>query len=155
MGKGFVFSSAQRLPEESCGILTDRPRELLQRPPEEIRQARGDVQALRHLTGVGVSASDSESLLDAAFLKWLLDRYGSLYNQPPTPPVMVHHVPKAMAASSNDGGNGRIALLVIDGMSVGQWAVIREVMREHADDLRFEEAARLRAQRAQDDGANR
>lgn len=101
-------------------------------------KARGDVQALGHLTGGGVLAADSESI-DARFLKWLLGRYGSLYNQPATPPVMVHHVPRAMAALSNEGLNGRLALLVIDGMSLGQWAVIREVLRELADDLRFEE----------------
>jgi len=102
-------------------------------------RARGDVQALGHLTGNGVSPVDADPPLDAAFLKWLLDRYGSLYNQPPTPPVMVHHVPKAMAAMASGDGSARLALLVLDGMSLGQWAVIREVLREHADDLRFEE----------------
>ena len=102
-------------------------------------RALGDLQALHHLSGGSGPVPIDISARKASFLSWLQKRYGSLYNQPPTPPVMVHHVPKAIAAAMDQGSDKRVALLVVDGMSLGQWSVVREVIRELDDGIRFEE----------------
>ena len=102
-------------------------------------RARGDLQALRHLAGDNSPLSIDTPDVDSLFIAWLHKRYGSLYNQPPTPPVMVHHIPKALSAALDQDTNKRFALLVIDGMSLGQWSVVREVIREMDDNIRFEE----------------
>lgn len=107
----------------------------------EYARTLGDQRALRHLTGEDDVLSDAVSPVEASFLAWLLDHYGSLYNQPPMPPVMVHHIPKAMSAGLGRSDRPRLALLVIDGMSLGQWSVIREVLREQDENVRFEEQA--------------
>ncbi len=101
--------------------------------------ARGELQALRHLAGDSSPLSIDTPDIDSSFIAWLQKRYGSLYNQPPTPPVMIHHVPKALSAALDKDTNKRFALLVIDGMSLGQWTVVREVLRETNDGIRFEE----------------
>lgn len=102
-------------------------------------KALGEMRALQHLSGAAAPISQVSEPPDAMFLEWLHKRYGSLYNQPPTPPVMVHHIPKAMSSAFTATGHGRMALLVIDGMSFGQWSLIREVLREQSEDIRFEE----------------
>jgi hypothetical protein len=102
-------------------------------------QALGDVRAFQHLSGADAARTSAAAAKDNLFQEWLQSRYGSLYNQPPVPPVMVHHIPKAMSASLSPNRSDRVALLVIDGMSLGQWALIREVLREQADGVRFEE----------------
>ncbi len=99
----------------------------------------GDFRALRHLAGMEGDLPEYIAVAEQAFVPWLLDRYGSLYNQPPTPPVMVHHIPRAMSALLSQNPGARMALLVIDGMSMGQWAVIREVLREQEVRIRYEE----------------
>lgn len=102
-------------------------------------QALGDVRAFQHLFGADASRSPDTTTGDVLFLDWLQKCYGSLYNQPPAPPVMVHHIPKAMSAILSQNRDDRIALLVIDGMSLGQWSLIREVLRDQAEEVRFEE----------------
>jgi hypothetical protein len=102
-------------------------------------RALGDYQAFRHLAGREGDWPQSIDAAERSFVPWLLDHYGSLYNQPPTPPVMVHHIPRAMAALLSQKAGSRMALLVIDGMSMGQWAVIREVLREQEARIRYEE----------------
>ena len=53
--------------------------------------------------------------IDVAFTAWLKERFGTLHNQPPLPPVMTHHVPRMLArtleesadAKSGNGVDGR------------------------------------------------
>lgn len=62
--------------------------------------------------------------LDTSFLEWLQSRYAGLHNLPPTPPVMVHHIPRALARRLEESG-AKIALVVLDGLSLDQWVVLR------------------------------
>lgn len=104
-------------------------------------RALGDLKGLRHLAGMDRPLPDSVEAAQASFSPWLLDRYGSLYNQPPMPPVMVHHIPKAISGDLSKDSCRRVALLVIDGMSISQWAVIREILRTQNETIRYEEQA--------------
>ncbi|MEW6032247.1 MAG: BREX-3 system phosphatase PglZ [Bacillota bacterium] len=90
--------------------------------------------------------------VDSALTGWVLRRYASLINLPPAPPVMLHHIPRFLARSlgpaCRDGrGAGRddrrtkVAFLLVDGLSLDQWIVLREVLGEQDSRLRFREKA--------------
>lgn len=64
-----------------------------------------------------------EHELDHAFTKWMLKSYQGLPSLPHLPvPVMVHHIPHFLAARSFS----KVALIVLDGMSMVQWAQIKQ-----------------------------
>lgn len=79
--------------------------------------------------------------VDGVFSEWLLRRYAGLYNQPAPLPVMLHQIPRAMARHVSNGGTERAALVIVDGLSLDQWIVVREVLHKHQRDLRFREAS--------------
>ena len=78
--------------------------------------------------------------VDQAFLTWMGRRYGGLYNQPPDPPVMVHHLPRSLARRLSDGGpRSKVALVVVDGLALGQWIVLRRTLATQRPRLRLDE----------------
>jgi hypothetical protein len=52
---------------------------------------------------------------------------------------MVHHIPRLMARRMEDEEVGQVALIVVDGLSLGQWVPLREVLTRQASGLLFEE----------------
>ncbi len=76
-------------------------------------------------------ATEVEALHDeveTAFAEWLTGRYGALANLPPWPrPVMVHHIAHRIAHGWNPAieRDRRVALVVLDGLSLSQWTLIR------------------------------
>jgi hypothetical protein len=79
--------------------------------------------------------------VDEAFAAWMGLRYGGLHNQPTTPPVMVHHVGRHLARRLAAGQHARVALLVMDGLSLDQWAAIREELAAQSPGMGVEGAA--------------
>ena len=69
--------------------------------------------------------------VDDAFSRWMLAHYASLHNVSYLPlPVMVHHVPRYLAhgwvaASRGGATTKRVALLVMDGLALSQWTLLR------------------------------
>ncbi|MDC0740862.1 BREX-3 system phosphatase PglZ [Polyangium mundeleinium] len=64
--------------------------------------------------------------IEAAFQGWLQSHYASLSSLAPWPrPVMVHHVLRFLAHSVTGTSPAKRALIVVDGLSLDQWAVIR------------------------------
>ncbi len=74
--------------------------------------------------------------VDDRFTAWMLAWYGTLYSQPP--PVMVHHVPRVLQRRLQDQAE-RVALLVIDGLALDQWLVLRNVILDRRGTLRVDE----------------
>ncbi|MCF6238620.1 MAG: BREX-3 system phosphatase PglZ [Candidatus Marinimicrobia bacterium] len=74
------------------------------------------------------------SEISIKFDHWLQHHYGSLINLPPVFPAMLHHVPRHLARNIEDDPNGRIVLLVVDGLSLSQWSSIRSILQEQASD---------------------
>ena len=62
--------------------------------------------------------------IDARFCAWLSARLDTLHNLPPTRPVVAHQIPRFLARRVHRGG--KVALLVLDGLSHIQWKVVRE-----------------------------
>ena len=74
-------------------------------------------------------ASALASRVDERFTEWTLARYNALRTQPPLPPAMLHHVPPALAhRRETAGADGRVALVLLDGLAFAQWAVIAPVL---------------------------
>lgn len=100
--------------------------------------------ALSIEAGSGVTAEikkqteEIRSEVDTAFLSWVGNRYAGLHNQPAVPPVMLHHVPRALARNV---GQNKIAFLVVDGLALDQWIVMRKVIHEQRPTTRFHESA--------------
>jgi len=72
--------------------------------------------------------------VDAGFLTWVEKRYGSLHNLPSSPPVMLHYLPRYIVSvlESSDGGRTekKVALLLLDGLALDQWTVLRKVLEQ-------------------------
>lgn len=81
--------------------------------------------------------------LDAAFAGWIQARYGALHTLPYLPaPVLGHHVPHFLAHRLRRGTE-RIALLLLDGLALDQWQVLRETWREQGRPWNCAEGALL------------
>jgi hypothetical protein len=109
-------------------------------------QKWGEIQAVRYRLLDYSPERDAKvqgvaSQIDQAFRAWMLQRYAGLHNQPPDPPVMVHHINRMMAARIGNDPTTKMAFVLVDGMSIGQWCVVREAARKAKANLRFDEHA--------------
>lgn len=62
--------------------------------------------------------------LNERFTRFVDSRLESLSNLPPTRPVLVNHVARFLARRVGSGS--KVALMVLDGLSLAQWCMIRE-----------------------------
>lgn len=111
----------------------------------EFARTWGEWAALRWEIGdasTGVAAEDLEGLhnrIEETFEAWVKRAYGSLHNLSPfIRPAMVHHIPHHLAqsfvptgaAAAGSGRPSRHALIVVDGMGLDQWVVLRDALVE-------------------------
>lgn len=87
--------------------------------------------------------SNIQGQVDSRFLNWVLKRYGGLHNQAPTAPAMVHHLPRFLSRELERSRAKRIAMVVLDGMALDQWVVLRNVLLRQEPSLRFREDGML------------
>ena len=80
-----------------------------------------------------------QAKVDAGFTAWLFKRYAGLVNLPPVPPVMLHHLPRFLARQVGKDRNGKIALILVDGLAMDQWLVIRRELVSRQSAFRFRE----------------
>jgi hypothetical protein len=72
------------------------------------------------------------SRLEMAFHGWLRVHYAALSSLAPWPrPVMVHHVPRFLAHGLSSATSVKRALVVVDGLSLDQWAALRQESPSH------------------------
>lgn len=81
------------------------------------------------------------SKVDKTFQDWIMNRYNGLHNQPALPPVMLHHVPRAIARLMNDQPGSKAALVVVDGLALDQWVILREVLDRQCPQLHIRSEA--------------
>ena len=82
-----------------------------------------------------------QTQIDTAFLPWLLNRYVRLANLPPVPPVMLHHIPRFLAREIQDDRKQRMAFILMDGLSLDQWVVMRGQLARQRPAYHFHERA--------------
>jgi hypothetical protein len=80
-----------------------------------------------------------QSQVDAGFAAWLFKRYAGLVNLPPVPPVMLHHLPRFLSRQVGKDRNAKIALILVDGLAMDQWLVIRRELAARQPAFRFRE----------------
>jgi hypothetical protein len=93
---------------------------------------------------IGEKDEDVKSLqaqVDIVFTAWLFKRYAGLVNLPPVPPVMLHHLPRFLARQLGEGRKGKVALIVVDGLAMDQWLVVRGALAAMQPTFRFREQA--------------
>jgi PglZ domain len=79
--------------------------------------------------------------IDSAFFEWVGKRYGGLHNLPASPPVMLHHLPRYLAREIENGRMSKVALIVVDGLALDQWVVMRKVIERQRPDWQLREGA--------------
>lgn len=80
------------------------------------------------LTGMAAMVSDAQAAVDQAFEQWLLANYGAMGSLSFLPrPAMVHQIAKSMAHGWSPAlTTKKKALVVIDGLALDQWLLLRE-----------------------------
>ena len=82
-----------------------------------------------------------QTRVEDEFSAWMGERFGSLHNRPHhQQPVMVHHIPRFLAAERTRKKLGKTALLVLDGLALDQWLVLRQVLVAGDDAWRMHES---------------
>jgi hypothetical protein len=84
---------------------------------------------------------DIRATVDQTFMAWMERRYVGLYNQPPDPPAMVHHLPRYLARRISDAAHRKVVLIVVDGIALDQWLVLRDVLASRRPRFRLREGA--------------
>jgi len=82
-----------------------------------------------------------QTRVDAGFTAWLFKRYAGLANLPPVPPVMLHHLPRFLARQASEDRKAKLALIVMDGLAMDQWLVVRDALSMRQPNFRFREEA--------------
>ena len=106
---------------------------------EMILLANEQTEAIPEPTGERIK--NLQAQVDAGFAAWLFKRYAGLVNLPPVPPVMLHHLPRFLARQMGEDLNSKIALIVVDGLALDQWLVVREALASRQPGFRFREQA--------------
>ncbi len=79
--------------------------------------------------------------IDEAFSSWITERYAGLGSLPPVPPVMLHHIPKFLSRQIGEDRKAKVAFVLVDGLSLNQWIVIRKQLTMKSSDYSFRESA--------------
>ena len=77
--------------------------------------------------------------IDERFTAWLRRHFEALHNLPPSTPVMIHHVPRALARRVHEAADRKVALVVMDGLALDQWVTVRAALAEQRPGLLFRE----------------
>lgn len=91
------------------------------------------------LTQAGETFEQFSRIIQDRFFAWLHQNYSGLINLPPTQPVMVHHLSRYMARELDQ--TRKMALIVMDGLSMDQWVTVRQILHERKADLVMRESA--------------
>lgn len=82
-----------------------------------------------------------ETDIDRSFLTWVTERYKGLYSQTAKAPVMLHQVPRYLARQLETDRASKLALIVVDGLSLDQWIVLRQVLTQQFNQFDVRENA--------------
>ncbi len=85
--------------------------------------------------------SEVRSLVNQLFLTWLTSNYSGLFNYPASNPLMVHHIPGFISHQIANKLCQRAVFILIDGLSIDQWLVIKESLKGQGSKSSVEENA--------------
>lgn len=104
-----------------------------------------EATVLRHSMPLPPALADrfgqAQAVLAEAFVSWLRTHYNALHSLPYLPaPVVGHQVAHALAARMRSG-TSHVALVVLDGLSLDCWQVLRDAWQSRTQNWHCEEAA--------------
>lgn len=104
-----------------------------------------EAMVLRHGTSLSAAVAQQfqplQARLNQAFIGWLKTHYNALHSLPYLPaPVVGHQVAHTLAVRMREGTT-RVALLVLDGLSLDNWLVLRDAWQSKGQTWRCEESA--------------
>jgi hypothetical protein len=86
----------------------------------------GELLRRMSLSTADQAATETLALVQSRFTDWMQQRYAALVNTAPLPrPHLVSHVPHWLAHERTQG-HMRQALIVLDGLALDQWIVLRD-----------------------------
>lgn len=103
-----------------------------------------ELSALIHYGSSSTHRSQWREIGDAlneTFAIWLRRHYASLITLPPIRPAMGHHLARRLAREMEDSDEKRVALIVVDGLSLDQWVTVRWVLNGQNSDFVMRESA--------------
>jgi hypothetical protein len=77
--------------------------------------------------------------LDDTFTKWLIQKYSSLATKRLPIPHHVHHIPHYLNYLRSQGSIRKVALLVMDGMSLADWLLLKRAWQSRQPDWQMKE----------------
>jgi hypothetical protein len=87
------------------------------------------------------SWSGLQAKVEDLFGQWMMHRYGSLHNMAyHEQPVMVHQISRFMAVERKRKKLSKIALIVLDGLALDQWLLLRKYLECSDKAWRFQES---------------
>lgn len=125
---GKRLSGLLRLCEEALPAEDDRHQQWLQ-----YAYRWAELAAYYHANSIQSNATESiadgyamlQQKVDERFSNWMMSKYAGLHNHPPMPPVMLHHIPRAMARGIEISNLAKTALILVDGLAIDQWITAR------------------------------
>jgi hypothetical protein len=84
---------------------------------------------------------DQGEKINNHFENWLRKHYASIINLPPSPPAMLHHIPRYLSRIIEGNEINKIALIVIDGLSLDQWMTVKSIIQSQNNKFSFSETA--------------
>jgi PglZ domain len=83
--------------------------------------------------------SEVRSFVNQQFVTWLQNNYGGLFNYPASSPLMVHHIPGFITHQISSKLCQRAAFILIDGLSIDQWLIIKDTLKGQGSKSSMEE----------------
>jgi len=115
---------------------------------QQFARTWAEALVLRWEPGLALESSERQGwrelheTVENRFATWMEGRYGSLASLPALQqPVMVHHVARHLAWMRAEHGLDKIALLVVDGLALDQWLVLRRCLEAKRGGWQFEESS--------------
>ena len=90
-------------------------------------------------TSMSERYEQAERMIDDSFVEWLAVQYAQLAGRVLPTPHHLFHVPAKLARDLRMDPHARMALLVLDGLSLADWLLIRSVWAPRHQDWRIEE----------------
>ncbi len=89
-----------------------------------------------------LSWAELHATVENQFGSWMMQRYGSLHNLPfQQSPVMVHQISRYMAFERSRKKHPKIALVVLDGLALDQWVLLKKSLESTDSTWRFHESS--------------
>jgi len=78
---------------------------------------------------------------NSQFYAWLTANYGGIFNYPSSTPLMVHHIPGYISHRLKSNQCERAAFILVDGLAIDQWLILKDVLKSQGLDAPIEENA--------------